>query len=180
MLPILLGKNLKNKNQNLIENRARFSLYLLLPFLRFVLAPESGSRRAFIMRIRIRNNFLLTIVFVVVYISTSSGSCFFFLLSEDRLSMMVQLYSPDIPTAWVLLLATVARWPKVLRNKSKGAIKNILWPGIFGGRTATSFGQKWLQRGFKIFCLAVSCFCLKKFCQKCILLKLNFLKIFLS
>ena len=65
MLPILLGKNLKNKNQNLIENRARFSLYLLLPFLRFVLAPESGSRRAFIMRIRIRNNFLLTIVFLL-------------------------------------------------------------------------------------------------------------------
>ena len=94
--------------------------------------------------------------------------------------MMVQLYSPDIPTAWVLLLATVARWPKVLRNKSKGAIKNILWPGIFGGRTATSFGQKCLQRGFKIFCLAVSCFCLTRFCQKCILLKQNFLKIFLS
>ena len=62
--------------------------------------------------------------------------------------MMVQLYSPDIPTAWVLLLATVARWPIFLRNKSKGAIKNILWPRIFGGRTATSFGQKWLQRGF--------------------------------
>ena len=167
MLPILLGKNLKNKNQNLIENRARFSLYLLLPFLRFVLAPESGSRRPFIMRIRIRNNFLLTIVFLLS-------------ISQHRLVRVSSFCYQRIGYQWWFSYI-------VLISPRLGC---FFWPLLPGGRKfcvisqkgplKISFCQKWLLRGFKIFCLAVSCFCLKKFCQKCILLKQNFLKIFLS
>ena len=45
---------------------------------------------------------------------------------------------------------TVARWPKILQNNSKGAAKNIFWPRKIGGRTAPNFGQKWQKRGWKI------------------------------
>ena len=50
-------------------------------------------------------------------------------------------HRPPPPTP-PLLLRTVARWPKILQNNSKGAAKNIFWPRKIGGRTAPNFDQK--------------------------------------
>ena len=47
--------------------------------------------------------------------------------------------------------ATVASWPKILKNSSKGTTKNIYRPKSLGGRTAPNFGHKWQKRGRKTF-----------------------------
>jgi hypothetical protein len=44
---------------------------------------------------------------------------------------------------------TVARWPFFRPNNSKQAGKKYLWPEKIGGRTATSFSEKWLKTGRK-------------------------------
>jgi hypothetical protein len=43
--------------------------------------------------------------------------------------------------------STVASRPKILQNNSKPALERSDWPGEFGGRTATVFGQKRQKTG---------------------------------
>ena len=62
---------------------------------------------------------------------------------------------PIPPANRAASLSSVARWPKILQNNSKGAAKNIFWPRDFGGCTAPNFDQKCQKRGWKTFSVLV-------------------------